>query len=103
MLVTNEDPKYENANFASNYLSKFGVAAAYQGCFLIMGIFPSMFISSMFGVCLTFGVSMTLVGSQGLTRIGDDSQIIRLYIGLGVCIISLVVSRFLIGSHRIKL
>lgn len=103
MLVTNEDPKYENANFASNYLSKFGVAAAYQGCFLIMGIFPSMFISSMLGICLTFGLSMTLIGSQGLTRIGDDKNIIRLYIALSVCIISLVVSRFLIGSHRIKL
>lgn len=103
MLFTNKHKEYEKENFALKYLSKFGVAAAYQGVFLMMGIFPRMFYSTTFGICLTFGIIMTIVGSQGLTNIGDDSQFIRLFIGMSVCLISLLVSPFLIGSHRIKL
>jgi len=81
------------------YIGKFGVAAALQGCFVIMEIFPSIIYSSTIGVCNFLGVTSTILALYVLPGITDPTFNIR----LGVCGILIVVAIILVpmlkGSH----
>ena len=83
------------------YVGKFGIAAAYQGCFIIMEIFPSLIYSSTIGVCNFLGVISTILALFVLPKISDPFFTIR----LGICglmlLISMVFVPLLRGSHYI--
>jgi len=83
------------------FLGKFGVAAAYQGCFIIMEIFPSLIYSSTIGVCNFLGVSSTILALFVLTKLNDPFFNIRLAICAVMIVISLVLVPLLKGSHYI--
>jgi hypothetical protein len=88
-------------DFKFLYLGKFGVAAAYQGCFIIMEIFPSLIYSSTIGVCNFLGVTSTILALFVMTKLNDPFFNTRLAICGVMILISLVLVPLLKGSHYI--
>lgn len=55
-ILTNDITKHPWRDLGFNYLCKFGIAAAFQGCFLATTVlFPIIFASTTFGACNLFG------------------------------------------------
>ena len=91
----------QSLNLGFKILAQFGVASAYQGVFLMMDIFPGVFQSSTFGICNAFGLVSQILVLQALPRF--LTKVESLYFAMAVMVVSMILSPFLIGSHRLKL
>ncbi len=83
------------------YTGKFGVSAAFQGCFVIMEIFPSIIYSSTIGVCNFLGVTSTIITLFALPQLNDSSYNYRLGISGVLILLAIILVPFLKGSHYI--
>lgn len=83
----------------SKVVAQFSMASVIQGNFMMMEIFPSVFQATSFGICNTFGVLIQMINLKLLPY----DFYLRFGLGLGIIIVSLGLSPFMIGSHHIKL
>ena len=83
------------------YIGQFGIAAAYQGCFVIMEIFPSIIYSFTIGVCNLLGVTSTIVALFAFPLMNDPTYNIRLAICATLILIACILVPLLKGSHYI--
>ena len=104
-VLTNSSQRAQKTDLIFMYIGKFGIACAYQGCFLITEIFPSIIYSTSFGICNIFGVIATIIVTQVFPQVFLlDQYFEKRLIVCGVMIaLACIACPFIKGSHYIKL
>ena len=104
-MLTNDTQRAKKTDLIFMYIGKFGIACAFQGCFLITEIFPSIIYSTSFGLCNIFGVTaMILVDEAFPVIFSDDRHFEKRLTICGILIVlASIACPFIKGSHYIKL
>ena len=103
--VTNSSQRTQKTDLIFLYIGKFGIACAYQGCFVITEIFPSIISSTSFGICNIFGVLATIIVTQVFPNVYPFDQNFekRLMVCGAMITLACIACPFIKGSHYIKL
>ena len=100
VLITDSLETLPYLNTIGLFISKFGATAAYQGCFLIVEIYPLIFYSTVFGICNLFGVISNVLGIEYINNLSKDTVNLALNIVLGA--ISIGTSHYIIEEEKKK-
>jgi len=85
-------------DLAFNYICKFGIAAAFQGCYLASGVlFPIIFASTTFGACNLMGT----ISAFFSVDVYSLYSISEWYSFAGLCIVGIIIS-FLLKERSVS-
>lgn len=80
-IINNDKVEHPDIDLACNFICKFGIAAAFQSCFLTNELFPIVFSSTTFGICsMMSSISSVLSVYEIYTNEGINAW--HLFIGL---------------------
>jgi len=68
ILASYIDQENGTDNLVFFFITQFGIAMAYQGNFLTINIFPSIFFSTSFGICNTFAIISEIIVLEVITK-----------------------------------
>ncbi|CDW87584.1 solute carrier family member 5 [Stylonychia lemnae] len=89
-----DQSKYKELDMISTFVTRFGVAATYQGVYLANDLFPTIFASTSFGVCNIFAGLAGALSTQ--IKLLEDGPMMITY--LFIILFAVIVSLILVDS-----
>jgi hypothetical protein len=91
-IVLNDVEKYPAIDMIGQFICKFGIASAFQACYLANVLFPTAFSSSTFGVCVMMN---SLASFCSVFIIYDFETKDPWYVYIGCCCLGMICSYLL--------